>query len=273
MWFRPRSQHNESDRFRVPSIRSRSKKSASKCIDADGKESNTAKSNSVATSNGATLPLTVGRQHVVLNCDDDSTKEKNKVIKIDQKYKKNRVSKSSSRTKVHDLKAEKPISNKCANNSSCCNNQRKSSTQLVEPIVLPKKPSRRNTTLNLNALLRYKSFISGSTKKLTHDDFERLRRKSLGETGTIRRKSSTESNKKKTDAKKETRTTNKEYIDHDDYAYESSNDDVFQSCNEDDHKDGALKSAISHPNSKSNKKSRSKSDKKGLTHFVQFLLI
>lgn len=263
MWFRPRSQHNESDRFRVPSIRNRSKKAAAKLVDADSRDSL-----SIATSNGSTLqsPL-VGRQHVALNvCDDDSTKEKNKVIRTDQKYKKNRVSKSSSRTKVHDLKPDKSIPNKSANNSSSCINQRKVSTQLVDPIVSPKKPPRRNTTLNLNALLRYKSFISGSTKKLTHDDFERLRRKSLGETGTVRRKSNPDAHKKKSsDSKKEQRSTTKEHIDH---AYESSNED-FHSCNEDDQIDG-VKTAC-HPESKTSKmgqKSRSKNEKKGF----QFLL-
>lgn len=278
MWFRPRSQHSDSDRFRVPSIRNRSKKAAAKCIDAESRDANTAKTLSIAASNGSTLQSpVVGRQHVSLNvCDDDSTKEKNKVIRTDQKYKKNRVSKSSSRTKVHDLKPDKSIPNKSANNSSSCVNQRKVSTQLVDPIVSPKKPPRRNTTLNLNALLRYKSFISGSTKKLTHDDFERLRRKSLGETGTVRRKSNPDAHKKKSsDSKKEQRSATKEHIDQ---AYESSNED-FHSCNEEDQIDGggAIKTTSAlHPESKTSKmgkKSRSKNEKKGFQTFLFFNLL
>lgn len=252
MWFRPRSQHNESERIRNST---RSKKTATaKCTDTNIKETNTA-----ITASSHTLPSQLSRQHSQ-NCDDDnSTKEKSKALRGDQKYKKNRVSKSSSRTKVHDLKPEKPCK------SPIGSGQRKSSIQLADAAISPKKPARKNTTLNLNALLRYKSFISGSTKKLTPDDFERIRRKSLGDTTAIRRKSNPDSNKKKTsDSKK---SAKKEPV-----TYESSNDD-FQSCDEQDQVDGvSMRPMTWHPSilktPKSSKKSRTKNDKKGF-YFVQ----
>lgn len=203
MWFRPRSQPNENDRSRVASFRNRirSKKSVSKC-ETDAKDTNaavvkpiTATPNRIRDdSSGYVLRSQSDRRLSLLSDDDDSAKEKNKMLRVDQKYKKNRITKSSSRTKIPDIKIEKKNSGKNLNNNS--DSQRKNSTPLIDPTSSVKaKTTRRNTTLNLNALLRYKSFISGSTKKLTSDDFERMRRKSLGDTGKIRRKSNPDADK------------------------------------------------------------------------------
>lgn len=205
MWFRARSQQNENDHSRVASFRNRirPKKSVTKC-ETDSKDHNTASAKPITATpnrirddgNGYVLRSQSGRRLSLLSDDDDNSKEKNKMLRVDQKYKKNRVTKSASRTKIPDIKIEKPNLSKNSTNSSSCNSQRKTSTPLIDLTSPSKaKTSRRNTTLNLNALLRYKSFISGSTKKLTSDDFERIRRKSLGDTGKIRRKSNPDTDK------------------------------------------------------------------------------
>lgn len=232
MWFRPRNQPNHEttpDRSRVASIRNRirPKKSVSKneaAINSNQDITNATNEFNVtitkpiaATSNrirdiaaaaadgsGYVLRSQSGRRLSLLCSDDDeNAKDKNKMLRVDQKYKKNRVTKSSSRTKIGpDIKIEKQNSSKNLLNNAAMSMQRKvSSTPILEPVTSPAKvkTARRNTTLNLNALLRYKSFISGSTKKLTSDDFDRLRRKSLGDTGKIRRKSNPDTDKKDQD--------------------------------------------------------------------------
>lgn len=256
MWFRPRNtpNHETTDRSRVASIRNRirSKKSVSKnetVNNQDAKELNVTiakpTSNrirdvaaSVADGSGYVLRSQSGRRLSLL-CSDDDDNSKNKVLLIDQKYKKNRVTKSSSRTKVvPELKVEKSNSSKKTANG--VNNQRKlSSTPLLEPVTSPVKvkTTRRNTTLNLNALLRYKSFISGSTKKLTSDDFDRIRRKSLGDTNKIRRKSNPDTDKKNQNDVDDCADETKQKHLQTSPSFESdkflSDDDDFQSCSED----------------------------------------
>lgn len=263
MWFRPRSQQNDSDRFRVASIRNRmrSKKSISKCVDADTKESNGSVAKPVTATpirarDSDVLRSQSGRRLSILSDEDDGTKEKSKALRGDQKYKKNRVTKSSSRTKVPDLIVEKTSSNKSIANS-CSNSQRKVSTPFVDPASPVKtKTNRRNTTLNLNALLRYKSFISGSTKKLTPDDFDRLRRKSLGDTGKIRRKSNPDANKPSSDEQCDVEPSLS--VDSD-----KSTDNDFHSCDE-DQVDAMRLSPKYQSNAPSTKKTpRSKNKKKG----------
>lgn len=263
MWFRPRSsQSNENDRSRVSSFRNRIRSKKSSAASDKDKESNAAaiKKPITVTPNrlrdgdsgsvGYVLRSQSGRRLSLLSAsgdDEDGAKERNRTLRVDQKYKKNRVSKSSSRTKVVPvpppppdvtIKPDKQNAGKSLNGSNNNNNQRKVSTPLIDtsstsPVKgKPAKTTRRNTTLNLNALLRYKSFISGSTKKLTSDDFERLRRKSLGDTGKIhRRKSNTTSD----DGDKVVNTTKSELKQQHQSSFECDklSDDDFHSCSED----------------------------------------
>lgn len=269
MWFSSRSQPNDSDRFRVSSFRNRirPKKTAPKCpaevaTVGSGASATVASAAAAAADCKETIPICLGKPAIAAlgtcyalqppgrnaaatfcpHCDDidGDTKEKNKTLRSDQKYKKNRITKSSSRQKVHDLKTEKQIPCKNVINN---NSQRKMSIPLLDvppsvtvAVAVKKTPNRRNGTLNLNALLRYKSFISGSTKKLTSDDFDRLRRKSLGDTNAVRRKSNPDTNKKKPSGgggggKK---SKNHLLLPPDAYDTYSSTED-FHSCNEDDH--------------------------------------
>lgn len=285
MWFRPRSQPNDTERSRVSSIRNRmrSKKSISK-LDADGKDVTTkpitVTPNRYRRDSGDVLRSQSGRRLSLISDNDDDvtgTKEKNKVLRTDQKYKKNRVTKSSSRTKMPDLKIEKQSSGKMLNSNNSSGStgagQRKLSTPLIDPTSPVKAKARRNTSLNLNALLRYKSFISGSTKKLTSDDFDRLRRKSLGDTNKVRRKSNPDSDKKPVE--KDVEESSKKNHNHHQQSptFETDDkfsDDDFQSCSEDqvDHSTGFF-SILNKPDkgcdslSTTSKKTKTKNKKKG----------
>lgn len=285
MWFSSRSQPNDSDRFRVSSIRNRmrSKKTTPKCaaaaIDVTATTSSTEsnETNTACHAKPTIAPvgvcccalqhpgqLVVGRNMAAVaiaavaaatcpHCDNEAaasaaaaTKEKNKTLRVDQKYKKNRITKSTSRNKVHELKTDKQIPCKNVINN---NSQRKMSIPLLDvpptiTVATPKKSSnRRNGALNLNALLRYKSFISGSTKKLTSDDFDRLRRKSLGDTNAVRRKSNPDTNKKKSGGGGGgggSNKKNKNLLLRPPNSFDTNNDsstEDFHSCNEDDRSD------------------------------------
>lgn len=198
MWFRPRTQQNESDRFRMSSLRNkiRHRKStpAEDGVDSSAALSKTPTSRVRDEAIGAILKSPSGRRLSMLSDDADSGTSKEKVLLNDQKYKNNRITKSSSRTKVPEIKiaTEKPSAIKVAANASSAGQRKKATENSTKTTPVKVKAARRNTNLNLNALLRYKSFISGSTKKLTPDDFDRLRRKSLGETNKVRRRSSTD---------------------------------------------------------------------------------
>lgn len=314
MWFRPRSQPNHettTDRSRVASFRNRirPKKSVSKNEAAVNSNQDTTNATNefnvtitkpiaatpnrirdiaaaAADGSGYVLRSQSGRRLSLLCSDDDeNAKDKNKMLRVDQKYKKNRVTKSSSRTKIGpDIKIEKQNSSKNLLNNAAMSMQRKvSSTPILEPVTSPAKvkTARRNTTLNLNALLRYKSFISGSTKKLTSDDFDRLRRKSLGDTGKIRRKSNPDTEQKDhehadrnscigggggvDERKKDLLTVP---------SFESdrflSDDDAFQSCSE-DQIDYSMRNSLNVPDNGYNnissstnaKKTKTKNKKKG----------
>lgn len=179
MWFRQRSQPSENDRLRASNQRTRQRKSSAKIPRSDTKEIIQQQSNNPVTpSRSRSDCSSLARRRLSLLSDEDDETSKEKVLRTEQKYKKSRITKSTSRSKiVPELKIEK-----------CCPNSAANPQQLDNTTKSPKK--RRNTNLNLNALLRYKSFISGSTKKLTSEDFDRMRRKSLGETNRARRKSS-----------------------------------------------------------------------------------
>ncbi|XP_055318857.1 uncharacterized protein LOC129576878 [Sitodiplosis mosellana] len=302
MWFRPRSQpnHETTDRSRVASIRNRirSKKSVSKNEAAinsnqDTNELNvsitkpiTATSNRIrdiaaaaADGSGYVLRSQSGRRLSLLcSDDDDSAKDKNKMLRVDQKYKKNRVTKSSSRNKVvPEIKIEKQNSSKNLLNPALSMQRKVSSTPILEPVTTPAKvkTTRRNTTLNLNALLRYKSFISGSTKKLTSDDFDRLRRKSLGDTGKIRRKSNPDADKKDEEDVDGVVVESKNDDLQTSPSFQSdkllSDDDDFQSCSE-DQVDFQMRHSLNIPDKGYNisstttaKKTKTKNKKKGVS--------
>lgn len=186
MWFRQRSQPTENERLRASNQRARPRKSTSKipCNTVDSKETSQQNNPITITPSRSRNDCTGAqsrRRLSLLSDEDENGKEKDKVLRTEQKYKKSRITKSTSRTKIPDLKIEKVCAGGSNANPQLIDNTTKS------PV---KSAKRRNTNLNLNALLRYKSFISGSTKKLTSEDFDRLRRKSLGETNKCRRKSS-----------------------------------------------------------------------------------
>lgn len=271
MWFSSRSQPNDSDRFRVSSFRNRirPKKTTPKCA-SDAADVGGVAGTAVAADNSKDTPNPVciatlgtcyalqppGRNAAATfcpHCDGEAAaaaaaaadaKEKSKTLRVDQKYKKNRITKSSSRNKVHELKSEKQIPCKNVINN---NSQRKMSIPLLDvppvtvAVAVKKTPNRRNGTLNLNALLRYKSFISGSTKKLTSDDFDRMRRKSLGDTNAVRRKSNPDTHKKKSGGGGGKKSKNNLLMPPDafDTNNESSAED-FHSCNEDDHSEDTV---------------------------------
>lgn len=180
MWFRPRNNQNDNERnSRAQRLRDAHIKNTS--IDIDGNDRY-----SVARSQS-------GRRLSQLLGEDGDEREK--MLRTDHKYKKNRVSKSSSRTKIADQLVEKVV-DKCDKIGACTatvsDKPRKASIpSVVDAKKSPAKAksSRPNSNLNLNALLRYKSFIKGSTKKLSSDDFDRIRRKSLGEIKVQRNKS------------------------------------------------------------------------------------
>lgn len=184
MWFRQRTQQTENDRMRASNQRSRQQKSSSKnsrnTVIVDNKEPTQQNqcTNQIAPSRSRN-DCTLTRRRLSLLSDDDenAAKEKDKVLRTEQKFKKCRITKSTSRTRIPDLKIEKVPSGTL--------NPQAFDANIKTPA---KSAKRRNTNLNLNALLRYKSFISGSTKKLTSEDFDRMRRKSLGETNKARRK-------------------------------------------------------------------------------------
>lgn len=245
MWFRPRNQQNDNDRFRVPSIRNkiRHRKSSTKnpVVDVENNEKSAIQSTAVASSRrrddmAVLRSQSARRLSLLLSDEDESGKEKDKVLRTDHKYKKNRVTKSSSRTKIPDLKVEKSNSGSSANVST--SNARKLSdpNDATKAAVKVKTP-RRNTNLNLNALLRYKSFISGSTKKLTSDDFDRMRRKSLGEINKSRRKSNPDNEPKDNNTEQQSIVidANKQcQIRLETCDSDNLSDSAFQSCDETD---------------------------------------
>lgn len=255
MWFRP-GQHNESDRFRVSSIRNRIRRRKSTTNTA--KKQNVEGSSGDATDNSNGCPSIDVPSHDVENVgvhvpasgplrsasgrrlslhtatnhrtviDPNAKTEKEKVLLNDRKFKSNRVTKSSSKSKIGDL------IDKTQNNVKSAQLNSGSARKISAPTTLDAtatnsktKSARSNANLNLNALLRYKSFISGSTKKLTHEDFDRLRRKSLGENGKLngRRMSGAEKKQSKYDK-------NGTSIEHS--CNEFTDDETFHSCNDDD---------------------------------------
>lgn len=267
MWFRP-GQHGDSDRFRVSSIRNRIRRrkstaNAAKKQNIDGSSEDTvdnsgqpfseslplakSKENEIAGVHvpmGGAIRSASGRRlslHAALNqraaIDANLKTEKEKVLLNDRKFKSNRVTKSSSKSKMADLidKTQNSMKSTQLNSGSA----RKISVPTTHDVIAtnPKPKSvRTNANLNLNALLRYKSFISGTTKKLTHEDFDRLRRKSLGENGKLNGRKLSGAEKK--DIQKKCKfNKNNSNIDYS--CNEYTDDEMFHSCNDDDDGNGA----------------------------------
>lgn len=182
MWFRPRSNQNDNERGgnRAQRLRDAHGKNAS--IDGEANDRFT-----VARSQS-------GRRLSQLLGDDANDIEREKTLRTDHRYKKNRVSKSASRTKIADQLVEKVAAAAAADmGGASAVNEKPRKLSIPTAADAKKSPAkaksgRPNSNLNLNALLRYKSFIKGSTKKLTSDDFDRMRRKSLSEVNKALRK-------------------------------------------------------------------------------------
>lgn len=228
MWFRP-GQQNESEPFRVSSLRNRirrrkstSSKTKKPVVDGTSEESEKSEKRASSTNRRPSLHAALNLRSVAVDTTPRSDKEK--VLLKDRKFKSNRIAKSSSKTKVVDLIDKTPNGVKPASTSSN-GNSRTAITTLEVPsaATIPKsKGTRMNANLNLNALLRYKSFISSTTKKLTREDFDRFRRKSLGENG-------------KQSARKNGTNVNTSS------GAEHTDDELFHSCNDDD--DGSSETA------------------------------
>lgn len=259
MWFRP-GQHSESDRFRVSSIRNRIRRRKSATNPANKPNVDSSNEDTIDNNNahppfsepspssrmkenentGAHLAMGAlrsasGRRlslHATLNnrtaIDAAPKSEKEKVLLNDRKFKSNRVTKSTSKSKIADM------IDKTQNSGKLPGNARKvSPSTALDAAATNSKPKsmRTNANLNLNALLRYKSFISGSTKKLTHEDFDRMRRKSLGENGKSKGRRSSGAEKK--DTIRQTQfNKNGSNIEHS--CNEFTDDEMFHSCNDDD---------------------------------------
>lgn len=111
---------------------------------------------------------------------------KDQVILTDPKYKANRVEKSSSRSRVVPLTSRKisaPPVMEGPNGTSKGGGA--PSGGASGAAAAPKKSARSHSHLNLNSLLKYKSLLyagSGSAdKKLTSEDFDKMRKKSMSE--------------------------------------------------------------------------------------------
>lgn len=107
---------------------------------------------------------------------------KDQVILTDPKYKANRIEKSSSRSRVVPLTSRKisaPPVMMDANRAGTTGSDL--GTSVI--VMAPKKNARSHSHLNLNSLLKYKSLLYAGTseKKLTSEDFDKMRKKSMSE--------------------------------------------------------------------------------------------
>lgn len=197
MWFRP-GQVGDSDRFRVSSLKSRISKRKAKSDPTAQKGASSAQSTESInlidpidnpTKSTPTPTTSVDEIDDIPPCPpprknaknstsskDSKDKDKEKILLTDRKFKNNRITKSSSKSKITDLEKQK--------------SPRKISAPPIldtkqNLIVPPKKNVRSHSNLNLNALLNYKNYITSSNKRLSSEDFERLRRKSLSESSNL----------------------------------------------------------------------------------------
>lgn len=119
--------------------------------------------------------------------DEDKKSHKDHVILTDRKYKNNRIEKSSSRTKVHVVPVSgRKISAPPVLSDSQLNKGQGSSSSSAGASGSAasglKKNGRSHSHLNLNSLLKYRSLLyTSGEKKLTSEDFDKIRKKSLSE--------------------------------------------------------------------------------------------
>lgn len=104
---------------------------------------------------------------------------KDQVILTGPKFKSNRIEKSSSRTRVVPLSSRKISAPPVMDSSGGPVNGGGGGA----PTTVKKNP-RSHSSLNLNSLLKYKSLLytgSSAEKKLTPEDFDKMRKKSISE--------------------------------------------------------------------------------------------
>lgn len=110
---------------------------------------------------------------------------KDQVILTDPKYKSNRIEKSSSRSRVVPLSTRKISAPPVMESKAGSLGSPSGSSPVTgsgTSVVAPKKNARSHSHLNLNSLLKYKSLLyAGGDKKLTTEDFDKMRKKSMSE--------------------------------------------------------------------------------------------
>uniref|UniRef100_A0A1B0CTZ1 Uncharacterized protein n=1 Tax=Lutzomyia longipalpis TaxID=7200 RepID=A0A1B0CTZ1_LUTLO len=175
MWFRPGSSSStnaDSDRFRVSSFKNRIRGRKTKSV-------------------GSEYPSK--EQHHVDEVDEksksvddelllDECGGKEKVLLTDPKYKNNRIAKSSSKGKIcAEIECPK---GKCLHVVMAAG-RKISAPPILDPsksssgTTTGKKSQRAHSNLNLNALLRYT--LANANKRLSSEEFDRIRRKSLSD--------------------------------------------------------------------------------------------
>lgn len=131
---------------------------------------------------GLDSPMPGVMNHPEEEAEDEELEQKelkDRVILNDPKYKSNRIEKSSSRSRIVPLTSRKisapPVMEVHGKGHS---------TTALNTSVPQKKNARSHSHLNLNSLLKYKSLLyagSSPEKKLTTEDFEKMRKKSMSE--------------------------------------------------------------------------------------------
>ena len=144
------------------------------------------------------VPLVVNGVAVEDEVEEELLEEKeikDQVILTDPKYKSNRIEKSSSRTRVIPLTSRKisapPVmehhhhQHKAAGGSTSASSTGSGMSSTVGGAVVntvtPKKSTRSHSHLNLNSLYKSLLYAGGADKKLTSEDFDKMRKKSMSE--------------------------------------------------------------------------------------------
>lgn len=189
-------------------------------------ESTDTSTTSAGTNDSMEMP---SDSRTVVEVEEEQSEIKDQVILTDPKYKSNRIEKSSSRSRVVPLTSRKisapPVMEGQSHGSS------KGAPQSgTTASAAPKKNTRSHSHLNLNSLLKYKSLLyagsnsGGGDKKLTSEDFDKMRKKSMSEVARAAQPNS--------DATNSVKLIRHEFID--------EVDDV--SCDQEDEESGAVAS-------------------------------
>lgn len=175
MWFRPGV---DSDRFRVSSFKNRirRRKSPTKAVGVD-----------VPPTNNENANEKIRKSSSKSSVNDDEAEKQKKILLTDRKFKNNRVQKSSSKGKISDLEKRDSLRTprKISAPPVLVDDANKKAATSANAAAAPKKNVRAHSNLTLNTLLRYK--LVSVSKKLSHEDFDRIRRKSLTDTATASR--------------------------------------------------------------------------------------